>query len=85
MRYDRELMVATLRAMKRVDEIKQAREARFYRNRMRNVKALERAVEEAEIAQNINLIRPVAARLAAEVLPAQTVKAMGKERRKETE
>jgi large subunit ribosomal protein L24e len=84
-RYDRELMVATLRAMKRVDEIKQAREARFYRNRMRNVKALERAVEEAEIAQNINLIRPVAARLAAEVLPAQTVKAMGKERRKETE
>ena len=74
-----------MRAMKRVDEIKQAREARFYRNRMRNVKALERAVEEAEIAQNINLIRPVAARLATEVLPAQTVKATGKERRKETD
>jgi large subunit ribosomal protein L24e len=84
-RYDRELMAATLRAMKRVDEIKQAREARYYRNRMRNVKAMERAVEEAEIAQNINLLRPVAARLATEELVVQSVKVAGKERRMETE
>lgn len=85
-RYDRELMAATLRAMKRVDEIKQAREERFYRNRMRNVRALERAVEEAEVARNISLVRPAAARLAeTERRATEAVKVAGRERAMETE
>lgn len=72
--------------MKRVDEIKQAREERFYRNRMRNVRAMERAVEEAEIAQNINLLKPVAARVAEEERRVkEVVKVSGKERIMETE
>jgi len=79
-------MAATLRAMKRVDEIKQAREERFYRNRMRNVRAMERAVEEAEIAQNINLLKPVAARLAdTEKRSAEAIRVSGKERLMEME
>lgn len=86
MRYDRELMAATLRAMKRVDEIKQAREERFYRNRMRNVRALERAVEEAEVARNISLVRPAAARLVeTERRATEAVKVAGRERTMETE
>ena len=84
-RYDRELMAATLRAMKRVEEIKKAREERFYRNRMRNVRAEERVVEEAEVARNINLIRPVAARLAeTEQRAAEAAKVAGRERVMET-
>lgn len=84
-RYDRELMAATLRAMKRVEEIKKAREERFYRNRMRNVRAEERVVEEAEVARNINLIKPVAARLAdTEQRAAEAVKVAGRERVMET-
>ena len=79
-------MAATLRAMKRVDEIKQAREERFYRNRMRNVRALERTIEEAEIAQNIDLLKPVAARLVeTEGRATETVKVSRKERAMETE
>jgi len=78
-------MAATLRAMKRVEEIKKAREERFYRNRMRNVRAEERVVEEAEVARNINLIKPVAARLAeTEQRAAEAVKVAGRERVMET-
>ena len=55
-RYDRELMGATIRAMKRIGEIQQAREKRFYTNRMKGRKAVEKSQRAIEIAQNIDLV-----------------------------
>lgn len=65
-RYDRELMGATLRAMQRVSEIQSARQARFYKHRMEARKAMEKARHAVEIAQNIDLIAPAVVRAAAE-------------------
>lgn len=41
-RYDRELMVTTVKAMKRVDEIRARRERIFYRTRMQSKRETER-------------------------------------------
>ena len=73
-RYDRELMGATIRAMKRVSEIQQAREARFYENRMKGNKAKEKERRVVEIAQSINLVRPAITRRTEEVNVTDTVK-----------
>jgi len=61
-RYDRELMGATIGAMKRVKAIQEAREKRFYDARMKGVKSAEKALHKAEIAANIDLIKPAAIR-----------------------
>jgi large subunit ribosomal protein L24e len=73
-RYDRELMGATLRAMKRVSEIQQAREARFYKKRMDSKKESVKAAEELELRTNIDLIAPASVRLKDEVAVVETVK-----------
>jgi large subunit ribosomal protein L24e len=77
-RYDRELMGATIRAMKRVGEIQTAREERFYRNRMAGKKAAEKAQHALEIAQNIDLVQPAVTRKAQEVNVGEKVKAKAK-------
>lgn len=84
-RYDRELMGATIRAMKRVSEIQEARGERFYKNRMAGKKALEKAQHAIEIAQNIDLVKPAAVRKTEEVNVAEKVKAKAKNARMETE
>ena len=61
-RYDRDLMAATITAMKRVAEIQKAREGRFYSKRFQGVKALERAKRRQVVAQHIDLAKPAAAR-----------------------
>jgi len=66
-RYDRELMGATIGAMKRVKAIQEAREKRFYDARMKGVKSAEKALHKAEIAANIDLIKPAAIRKKEEV------------------
>lgn len=55
-RYDREKMVKTIRAMRRVAEIKRAREERFYKARMRNNVVKERKEALRDIKQNIDLL-----------------------------
>jgi large subunit ribosomal protein L24e len=55
-KYDRELMAKTLTTMKRVAEIKAAREARFYKERMKGKKTQEKKRARQEIAQGINLV-----------------------------
>ena len=57
MKYDRELMSKTLTTMKRVAEIKAAREARFYKERMKNNKKANKEQARKEIEQGIDLIQ----------------------------
>ena len=85
MRYDRELMGATIRAMRRVSEIQVARGERFYAKRMKGVKAVVKERHAIEIAQSIDLVQPAAARVRAEVNAAETTKVRAKKAQMETE
>ena len=84
-RYDRELMGATIRAMRRVAEIQQARGARFYANRMKGVKKLQATQAALEVAANIDLVRPAVVRKAQEVNVGEKAKLKAKAARMETE
>ena len=55
-RYNRDLMVQTLRAMKRVDEIKGARQERMFKQRMEAHKGLKRRQMEIELMKHVDLI-----------------------------
>ena len=55
-KYDRELMKTTVRAMDRVAEIKQKREERFWQKRMEPNKEKEKERDEKEVAQGLDLI-----------------------------
>ena len=48
-RYNRDLMVKTMQAMKRVDEIKAARQERFFKARMDKAKGQKRSATENEL------------------------------------
>lgn len=61
-KYDRELMGATIRAMKRVAEIQKAREDRYYAKRMANVEEVEKERARIEIAEGIDLVKPAVVR-----------------------
>lgn len=85
MRYDRELMGATIRAMKRVKEIQEARGERFYTNRMKGAKKLQKEQHLAEVALNIDLVKPAVVRKAQENNVVEKVKTKAKNARMETE
>jgi large subunit ribosomal protein L24e len=80
-RYDRDLMTATITTMKRVTQIQQAREKRFYENRMRGRKAAEQQLHKVEIATNINLVKPVAARKREEKVAKEKLRLKESEQR----
>jgi len=61
-KYDRDVMQQTLTAMKRVQEIRENREDRYYRLRMRNVKQIEKVRARKEIVQGIDLVAPAASK-----------------------
>jgi len=61
-KYDRDVMGQTLDAMKRVQEIKSAREQRYFQRRMRDVKQMENVRARKEIIQNIDLVAPAASK-----------------------
>ncbi|XP_032479981.1 probable ribosome biogenesis protein RLP24 isoform X1 [Phocoena sinus] len=56
-RYQRELWNKTIDAMKRVEEIKQKRQATFIMNRLKKNKELQKVQDIKEVKQNIHLIR----------------------------
>jgi len=56
MPYDRNLMTTTLKAMERVQEIKSAREQRFYDNRMKGKGAKEKTEALKDLKTGIDLI-----------------------------
>ena len=64
-KYDRELVGTTLRAMKRVSEIKSKREERFYKERMVSSKAIQKVADRKELKESIDLIGVPAATKAA--------------------
>ena len=84
-RYDRELVGATIQAMKRVQEIQKAREDRYYERRMKGVKAAEKAAHAVEIAQNIELVKPVMSRSTLEVNAKEKVRSKEKKSKMEME
>jgi len=55
-RYNRDLMVKTLQAMKRVDEIKAARQERFFNARMEKAKGTKRSSVVNELMQHVDMI-----------------------------
>ena len=55
-RYNRDLMVKTMQAMKRVDEIKAARQLRFFNARMEKAKGQKKSSTENELMQSVDLI-----------------------------
>nr|Q6P6G7.1 RecName: Full=Probable ribosome biogenesis protein RLP24; AltName: Full=Ribosomal L24 domain-containing protein 1 [Rattus norvegicus]AAH62237.1 Similar to ribosomal protein L24-like; 60S ribosomal protein L30 isolog; my024 protein; homolog of yeast ribosomal like protein 24 [Rattus norvegicus] len=56
-KYQRELWNKTIDAMKRVEEIKQRRQAKFIMNRLKKNKELQKVQDIREVKQNIHLIR----------------------------
>ena len=56
-RYNRDLMVQTLQAMKRIDEIKSARAQRFFDRRMAKFHATKRNDMENELMTHVDLIK----------------------------
>ena len=73
-RYDRELVGATIGAMRRVKAIQEAREKRFFNARRVGVKAADKALHRAEVAANLNLLKPAAVRAREEVVKAARAK-----------
>ncbi|CDZ96834.1 ribosome biogenesis protein rlp24 [Phaffia rhodozyma] len=64
-RYDRELVATTLKAMKRVGEIKARRERAFWKNRMSINPSLARASDTREVSRNLSLVQPVSAAISS--------------------
>ncbi|TMW65263.1 hypothetical protein Poli38472_009430 [Pythium oligandrum] len=62
-KYDRELMGATIHAIERVQQIKEKREMQFFKNRMKAGKGQQKERDLKELEQNITLIEPAAAAL----------------------
>ncbi|KAK9462799.1 ribosomal protein L24e-domain-containing protein [Lipomyces oligophaga] len=56
-RYNRELVALTLKTMHRVSEIRKKRELAFYKNRMRDNKARQRAEDRKLVAENEELLK----------------------------
>ncbi|XP_051896402.1 probable ribosome biogenesis protein RLP24 [Pristis pectinata] len=56
-KYQRELWSVSVKAMKRVEEIKQKRQARFIMNRLKKNKELQTKADIKEVKQNIHLIK----------------------------
>jgi large subunit ribosomal protein L24e len=59
-KYNRETMETTLRAMKRVSEVQSKRQAMFFKMRMRAHKVTQREVIKADIRKGIELLAPAA-------------------------
>ena len=66
-------MGATLRAMKRIEEIREAREKRFKLLRFKGVKKMQKEVALKEIKQNIDLVIAPLVRKKQELAQAQEV------------
>ncbi|CAJ1963542.1 unnamed protein product [Cylindrotheca closterium] len=60
-KYDRGLMGKTIVAMRRVEEIQQTRDARFFENRMQDAKAEKKKQARVEIEKSIELLAPAVA------------------------
>merc|ERR1711907_632305 len=79
-KYDRNLMSTTIRAMKRVQEIKERREAAFYKRRMSGKKSQELQEKQKLLADNTHLLKAASVKEKVEArAKAQTPKIMMEE------
>ena len=87
-KYDRELMQRTIRAMKRVEELKSLRQQRFMEKRREGLHEQEKIRARQEIVKSIDVIAPAASKirgsLDAVVAKAKTKLAKDKERQAES-
>lgn len=67
-RYNRELVATTLKAMQRVSEIRAKREKQFYKNRMRGNLQKQREADRKLVAENQHLLPPSERAAAMELL-----------------
>lgn len=56
-KYDRELVAKTVKAMKRIKEIRVARQDRFYEQRMSKAKVQQREADRRQLEQEIHLVK----------------------------
>lgn len=79
-------MQNTVRAMKRIEEIKQARQQRFWEKRMEGVEEKDRIRAREDIVKSIDLIAPAASKMrpAADLVVAKA-KAKLQEKKNEAE
>jgi large subunit ribosomal protein L24e len=75
-KYDRELMGATIKVMKKVESIRAKREKRFYERRIKSVsRATEKVENKVIIKQNINLVAPAVVRNKKQIVGLEKAKA----------
>jgi len=89
-RYNRDLVATTLKAMSRVTEIRQKRERAFYKARMRGNKQRQREDDRKLVEENQHLLPPgertvVQTEAMDEVVDVQKVKEKVEKRRREIE
>ena len=65
-RYDRNVTQSTLRAMKKVEDVRVRRAERFYENRMKGKEDERRRADKRELEQQIHLIRAPGAKMKEE-------------------
>ena len=73
-RYDRNMMATTIKAMKRVQEIRAKRERAFYKNRMAGNKDKEKEDDIRVVNQNIELA-PLEAKKRLQAIKSEKAKA----------
>jgi large subunit ribosomal protein L24e len=67
-RYNRDLVATTLKAMQRVSEIRSKRERQFYKNRMRGNKERDLEADRKLVAENQHLLPPAEREAAQKLL-----------------
>ena len=60
MKYDRELVGKTIKAIEKIRSIQKKREESYYKNRMRDAKLKEKEAMKIEVRDNIELLAPAA-------------------------
>jgi large subunit ribosomal protein L24e len=70
-RYNRDLVATTLKAMQRVSEIRSKRERQFYKNRMRGNKERDLEADRKLVAENQHLLPPAEREAAQKLLAEQ--------------
>lgn len=78
-KYNRELWQTTVRAMKRITEIKQRRQNQFILNRLKKGKQLRKEADIKEVEKNIHLIKSPAAGLKKKRLEKRLVEVIHEE------
>lgn len=65
-KYDREIVHKTVQAMKKVNEIRAARQDRHYEKRMEKSKVIQKAADRRQLEQEIHLVKAPKSLLAKE-------------------